>query len=548
MLIWACCEHRAARHADYRGHALLVDWDAKRVVRRVDAPELFDADADPDSATRYNRGVRGVLELAGEPCMLTQGGLLSLDAQALAPGRGRRLPQRSGGHYAIHGPDGLLWYNACVPDAILAVDPATLEVRRRIDLADCDEIVDRLGLNPHRYEPDAELHAIMQTALQAEVDAGRADQLHVNTLQWRGDTLYAFACRKQALLEVWPRQRVVFRDERLQMPHDGCFLPDGRLIVSDSSRSAVRVYAEGATDRGGMLASIAIPRPPHAAPPRHAKPGFVRGMLHLGGGRVLVGTSPFALYEIDVDAASVVGGMVFGDDPSQTCHGISVAGSIVRAALCPTHEPPVRLNLGGGFRWRQPGWICLDATLGYDLAERLLADYGDASVEAIFCSHTLEHLPVDRAAALVRDCRRVLKPGGVLRLVLPDCERLVRAHNDGDDALLADPTFARHFPSVERAVVALGGNPCDPPSQVEAKPHDRHWFFWDRYSLQWLLMWAGFERVQPACFGRSRHAGMAKAATMDKASGFPVSGFDNPLTEAISVYIEGVAASAAGPV
>ena len=206
-----------------------------------------------------------------------------------------------------------------------------------------------------------------------------------------------------------------------------------------------------------------------------------------------------------------------------------------------------RLNLGGGFRWSESGWACLDATTGYDLAEKLLDGYDDASIEKIYCSHTLEHLPVDRASALVRDCARVLRPGGVLRLVLPDCERLIRAYNGGESSaearcLLADPTFSRHFESLETAVMKLGGEPCEPSRGTSTTPPlDRHWFFWDRFSLQWLLMWAGLVDIQTMSFGVSRDEELSATAQMDDASGFPVAGFDNPLTAAISVYIEGEA-------
>ena len=43
----------------------------------------------------------------------------------------------------------------------------------------------------------------------------------------------------------------------------------------------------------------------------------------------------------------------------------------------------------------------------------------DDSVSLIYCSHTLEHLHYESSTRLLRECYRILKPGGVLRVALP---------------------------------------------------------------------------------------------------------------------------------
>ena len=51
------------------------------------------------------------------------------------------------------------------------------------------------------------------------------------------------------------------------------------------------------------------------------------------------------------------------------------------------------------------------------------------SYDAIYASHLLEHLYLDDAARLLRECYRVLRAGGVLRLVVPDLKAIVREYN-----------------------------------------------------------------------------------------------------------------------
>lgn len=46
--------------------------------------------------------------------------------------------------------------------------------------------------------------------------------------------------------------------------------------------------------------------------------------------------------------------------------------------------------------------------------------FPDGSFDAIFSSHTLEHLYLSQTKSLLRECLRVLRPGGIARHVVPD--------------------------------------------------------------------------------------------------------------------------------
>lgn len=46
--------------------------------------------------------------------------------------------------------------------------------------------------------------------------------------------------------------------------------------------------------------------------------------------------------------------------------------------------------------------------------------FGHSEVALIYCSHTLEHLERASAERFLSECKRVLKPGGVMRLALPN--------------------------------------------------------------------------------------------------------------------------------
>lgn len=46
----------------------------------------------------------------------------------------------------------------------------------------------------------------------------------------------------------------------------------------------------------------------------------------------------------------------------------------------------------------------------------------------VYASHFLEHIPKPDVAAFLKECHRVLEPGGVLRLVLPDLQEMASSY------------------------------------------------------------------------------------------------------------------------
>ncbi len=62
-----------------------------------------------------------------------------------------------------------------------------------------------------------------------------------------------------------------------------------------------------------------------------------------------------------------------------------------------------------------------------DITRRL--PFADGSVEAVFSSHVFEHLFADEVERLTRELHRVLQPGGICRVVVPDLEKIVAMYD-----------------------------------------------------------------------------------------------------------------------
>lgn len=61
-----------------------------------------------------------------------------------------------------------------------------------------------------------------------------------------------------------------------------------------------------------------------------------------------------------------------------------------------------------------------------------LSDYGDESCEEVRASHILEHFSHRETVAVLREWIRVLKPGGWLKIAVPDFEYLAREYLQGE--------------------------------------------------------------------------------------------------------------------
>jgi predicted SAM-dependent methyltransferase len=101
--------------------------------------------------------------------------------------------------------------------------------------------------------------------------------------------------------------------------------------------------------------------------------------------------------------------------------------------VAPSHEGVGNLlvNLGCGSRYRS-GWTNIDqwgsdpAIVRHDLTRGI--PLPDESAAVIYHSHVIEHFDRQGAQKLLRECFRVLRKGGVIRVAAPDLERMVRLY------------------------------------------------------------------------------------------------------------------------
>lgn len=104
-----------------------------------------------------------------------------------------------------------------------------------------------------------------------------------------------------------------------------------------------------------------------------------------------------------------------------------------------------------------------------------LSIFESGSADLIYMCHVLEHVPRKELVAVLKELRRVLRQGGVLRLSVPDFDLMLAMYEafGKDVTAIADPLLGSH-----------------------ANPYDIHYAVFNRKHLDALLREAGFREVR----------------------------------------------------
>jgi len=208
-------------------------------------------------------------------------------------------------------------------------------------------------------------------------------------------------------------------------------------------------------------------------------------------------------------------------------HMLGVRVRSLGAARHYRHRRDLLVNLGAGTEGKA-GWVNVDAFrfagINCLLDVRRGLPFADGAVRGFFCEHFLEHIDYEaEAPKLLRECHRALRPGGVLRLVVPDAEKYLRAYcAEGWGELerirplrpqQTDAYYGHRYATKMELVNFIFRQVCD------------HKFAYDAETLIALLRRCGFARVAQQAFGQSL---------------MPEICLDQPMRASESLYVEAV--------
>lgn len=99
------------------------------------------------------------------------------------------------------------------------------------------------------------------------------------------------------------------------------------------------------------------------------------------------------------------------------------------------------LNLGSGPRGiKSKNWLNIDGFK--DKNVEFVCDFSkdlpfdDATFNGIFCEHVMEHFDFENGQKLLKECYRVLKPNGIMRIIVPDGKKILESYFNNPKQLI----------------------------------------------------------------------------------------------------------------
>ena len=174
-------------------------------------------------------------------------------------------------------------------------------------------------------------------------------------------------------------------------------------------------------------------------------------------------------------------------------------GRLIRHYL-KTH-PIAKLQIGAGFNVLE-GWLCTDLSPRYESGVFLDATkrfpFADRTFDYVYSEHMIEHICWKDGLFMLRECRRVLKPGGKIRVATPDLKVLLDLY-----AGTPGPVGEQYIHWITDKF--LEGVPVYKPQFVINNAFDNwgHRFLYDAEVMTMALREAGFDAIRQVRTGES---------------------------------------------
>ena len=145
----------------------------------------------------------------------------------------------------------------------------------------------------------------------------------------------------------------------------------------------------------------------------------------------------------------------------------------------------------------------------------------EKSVKYIYCSHVIEHFEFWQALLILKECRRVIENDGLIRIIVPDIEKLIGIYRRNLEKEFPRPAqqFCRYWWGYDKDKIPE--NFWEKINRIFIRDHKWHY---DQKEMVFILKQAGFSKIKILSFQEG------KTPDIDK--------LDLPEQQNHSLYIE----------
>ena len=145
--------------------------------------------------------------------------------------------------------------------------------------------------------------------------------------------------------------------------------------------------------------------------------------------------------------------------------------------------------------------------------------FKDNVLDVVYSSHFLEHLQRERVLPFLLECRRVLKPGGIIIIVVPDLEDIIRRYVESINLIKKGMANSEKMYNdavnglFDQMVRTVSGGTKEQKGLARlvdlliigspSRRGELHKWMYDQFSMSRILMNTGFINIEVKTFDQS---------------------------------------------
>ncbi|AOW19497.1 hypothetical protein LPB138_01845 [Urechidicola croceus] len=311
LTVFASTIIRNVEGDEYSGYLYKINWDSGNILKKI---PILSQNKETWNERGGNRGGRGVSIFKDRVYLATAVTIYIYDFELNLLGEITN-DLFKGLHELFIVNDGI-WVTCTLHDLILKVD---FEGNTMFEWWGSNSKYLQTSLGFESRELNLDFSFPKENFAEHYDRYSKEERLHINTVWVDDNNVYILANRKNALIKIYPNEKIVFQDNNLMSPHNGILSIEGNFILNNTQKQKLHIYSK----EGRFKRSINTKIYKEDLSSQFAKSGWQRGLNNYKKGKVLIGTSPATIFELDYNKGKLGKKIKLEEKTTHCIHGLT---------------------------------------------------------------------------------------------------------------------------------------------------------------------------------------------------------------------------------